>query len=120
MIPDIRSDSPNERGYTNPLLSAQPALRRSDFPSRGGSRVVGTEAHEKAGDYIVSELEKAGWPVETQPFTYANVELRNFIGRASVGRGLVVILGAHYDSRMRADQDSRDPTAPVPGAHDGA
>jgi len=32
----------------------------------------------------------------------------------------VMILGAHYDTRRRADQDKINPAAPVPGANDGA
>jgi Zn-dependent M28 family amino/carboxypeptidase len=32
----------------------------------------------------------------------------------------VVIVGAHYDTRRRADQDAANPNAPVPGANDGA
>jgi glutaminyl-peptide cyclotransferase len=36
------------------------------------------------------------------------------------GQGPVVIIGAHYDTRRRADQDPQDTSLPVPGANDGA
>lgn len=85
-----------------------------------GPRITGTAEHTAAGDYIVAELQALGWEVEIQPFVYQNTPARNFIARANVGRGPVVIVGAHYDTRRRADQDAVDPTAPVPGANDGA
>ncbi len=85
-----------------------------------GPRITGTEAGLAAGDYIKTELEAAGWAVEFQPFEYQGVAARNVIARANVGQGPVILLGAHYDTRRRADQDAVDPTAPVPGANDGA
>lgn len=85
-----------------------------------GPRITGTAEHTAAGDYIVSQLRALEWVVEVQPFVYQNTSARNFIAKANVGRGPVLILGAHYDTRRRADQDPQNPTAPVPGANDGA
>ncbi len=85
-----------------------------------GPRITGTAEHTAAGEYMVSQLQAAGWEVETQPFVYQNTPARNFIAKGNIGRGPVLILGAHYDTRRRADQDSQNPTAPVPGANDGA
>jgi Zn-dependent M28 family amino/carboxypeptidase len=45
---------------------------------------------------------------------------RNLIARANIGVGPIIIVGAHYDTRRRADQDEVQPEAPVPGANDGA
>jgi Zn-dependent M28 family amino/carboxypeptidase len=42
------------------------------------------------------------------------------IGRANLGKGPIIILGAHYDTRRWADQDPAHPRDPVPGANDGA
>jgi hypothetical protein len=83
-----------------------------------GPRPPGSPALRMTGDYIKTELEGYGWAVEDQEFTYQETPIRNLIARK--GEGPVVILGAHYDTRPRADQDKTDPTAPVPGANDGA
>jgi len=85
-----------------------------------GPRPTGSQANRQTGDYIISQLEAAGWTVEVQDFTYMGVAARNIIGRA--GDGPVAIIGAHYDTRRQADNDP-DParrTEPVMGANDGA
>lgn len=84
-----------------------------------GPRWPGSQGHQEVGDYIVSSLADLDWIVEEQRFPYLDVEARNIIGRANVGQGDVIILGAHYDTRRIADQ-SPDSEAPVPGAVDGA
>ncbi len=81
-----------------------------------GPRPTGSPAVRAAGDAIIAHLERWGWAVETQEFTYRDTPVRNIIGRA--GEGPVVIVGAHYDTRRAADQE--DPTQPVLGANDGA
>jgi len=83
-----------------------------------GPRPTGSEAWRATGDYIAHHLKKTGWIVEEQRFAYQGTRIRNLIGRK--GRGPVVILGAHYDTRLRADQDKKNPAMPVPGANDGA
>lgn len=105
-VADVQFDGQNAFTY----LEAQMAF---------GPRWPGSEGHEEVGDYIVSELNGLGWQVEQQRFGYLNVEGRNIIGRANQGRGEVIILGAHYDTRKVADR-SPDSSAPVPGAVDGA
>jgi hypothetical protein len=85
-----------------------------------GPRITGTAGGAAAAEYIAAELDAAGWAVEFQPFVYQGVEARNVVARANVGEGPVVILGAHYDTRRRADQDLNQPNEPVPGANDGA
>lgn len=81
-----------------------------------GFRPPGSEALRAAGDYIIAELERLGWAVETQEFTYRDTPVRNIIGQ--LGTGPVVIVGAHYDTRRSADAE--DPSKPVMGANDGA
>src|SRR5205814_8577145 len=46
--------------------------------------------------------------------------IRNVIGKAAVGQGPLELIGAHYDTRPRANMDPTNPSAPVPGANDGA
>ncbi len=83
-----------------------------------GPRLPGSEASRQAGEYIAAQLRAAGWAVDVQSFSYRGVDLRNVIARK--GQGPMVLLGAHYDSRALASRDSEKPTAPVPGANDGA
>jgi glutaminyl-peptide cyclotransferase len=89
-------------------------LRQCEF----GPRPVGSEAGHVTAQYIVSELDRLAWTTESQEFVYAGIAGENIV--ASKGRGPVVILGAHYDTRALADRDPVDPTLPVLGANDGA
>jgi glutaminyl-peptide cyclotransferase len=86
-----------------------------------GPRIPGSEAHLKTVQWIESELKQAGWAVEIQDTELDGHPIRNIIGKWGTGSPWT-ILGAHYDSRMVADQDP-DPEKqkqPVPGANDGA
>lgn len=86
-----------------------------------GYRPAGSENNIRTGDWIIEMLEKEGWQAELQPFDYRGVACRNIIGKMPDASGRpVVILGAHYDTRLRADQDPVNPTEPVMGANDGA
>ncbi len=85
-----------------------------------GSRPVGSAALRATGDFIISDLKQSQWQVVTQEFEYRRLPIRNIIGKAGQGRGPVIIIGAHYDTRLLADQDKTDPTQPVLGANDGA
>ena len=101
-------------------FSGQRAYTHITAQMRLGPRVTGSPANLAEGDYIANQLKPLGWAVEFQTFTYQGTAARNIIARANVGQGPVIILGAHYDSRRRADQDPTHPTDPVPGANDGA
>lgn len=83
-------------------------------------RHTGTSGWQQNGDYIIEQLQSLGWEIEEQRFPYNDVEVRNIIAKR--GEGPLLILGAHYDTRIYADQDP-DPARqldPVPGANDGA
>jgi acetylornithine deacetylase/succinyl-diaminopimelate desuccinylase-like protein len=85
-----------------------------------GIRPTGSKALKATGDYILAGLEKTGWQTETQEFVFRGVPIRNIIGKSGAGQGPLIILGAHYDTRPRANMDQENPNAPVPGANDGA
>lgn len=85
-----------------------------------GIRPAGSKAVRATGDYILNELRKSGWETETQEFDYRGVPIRNVIGKSGAGKGPLILLGAHYDTRPRADMDKDNPGAGVPGANDGA
>lgn len=86
-----------------------------------GPRSPGTEGHAQIRDWMRSELEAAGWQVEVQQSEALGHPIINLVAKRS-DVPPQIILGAHYDSRMFADNDP-DPvkhTEPVPAANDGA
>ena len=86
-----------------------------------GFRPSGSDAGWATGDWILSQLGAAGWEVDTQEFPYRGVTVRNIIGRMPKSDDEpVILLGAHYDTRKAADQDTEYPDQPVMGANDGA
>ncbi|MFC1936648.1 M28 family peptidase [Chloroflexota bacterium] len=105
--------------YGNDFIGER-AYRDIAYQVNLGPRVPGSEAHKKAGLYIVNELKVAGWNTVIQELEFEGQMIRNII--ASRGKGeRTILLGAHYDSRMAADRDpdldKRD--QPVIGANDG-
>lgn len=85
-----------------------------------GVRPAGSKAIRATGDYIIEQLKQNDWQVETQEFNYRSIPVRNIIAKTNVGQGPIVILGAHYDTRPRANMDPTNPDAPIMGANDGA
>jgi Zn-dependent M28 family amino/carboxypeptidase len=86
-----------------------------------GPRVPGSEGHAKVQEWIRKELESAGWIVQIQRSEALGHPVENIVAKRGE-ESPQIIIGAHYDSRMFADNDS-DPanhTQPVPAANDGA
>jgi glutaminyl-peptide cyclotransferase len=86
-----------------------------------GSRVPGTEGHAEVQAWIQRELEAAGWQMEVQTSEALGHPIENLVARRGTAPPQIII-GAHYDTRMFADndQDSAQHTSVVPGANDGA
>ena len=87
-----------------------------------GPRPSGSQGIRQAQQYITQKLTKYRWSIEYQDFRYRGTPARNIIAKAGQGKGPVIVIGAHYDTRRRADNDpSADRRSdPVPGANDGA
>ena len=86
-----------------------------------GPRIPGTDGHAQIVEWMQEELVKAGWQVEIQESEALGHPIKNLVAKRS-DASPQIILGAHYDSRIYADNDP-DPanhTQPVPGANDGA
>jgi glutaminyl-peptide cyclotransferase len=86
-----------------------------------GPRLPGSEGHAKVREWMREELVEAGWRVEVQESEALGHPIRNVVARRSEEPAQIII-GAHYDSRIFADQDT-DPSQHknhVPGANDGA
>ena len=102
-------------------FDAQRAYRDVEYQLSLGPRIPGSPAHDQVIEWMQSELAKNGWTVELQETTQSGQPVRNVIAKRGSGSPWTIV-GAHFDSRMRADQDS-DPARhndPVPGANDGA
>lgn len=124
---------PSEEPVVNEDFSGPAALAHVETQLSFGHRITGTESNRAMGDWLIQALQDLGWTVVEQPYSVAGgVSARNIIafrgaapddtGQAEPGGRPIAILGAHYDSRMVADEDP-DPARrdePVPGANDGA
>jgi len=86
-----------------------------------GPRIPGSAAHQAVSGWIQAELKKYGWETSTQNVTVNGKDIENIAGKKGNGKP-VILLGAHYDSRLTADQDPeiQKRALPVPGANDGA
>ena len=105
------------------LFSGELALGHVADQMAHGPRPTGSSALVKSGDEIQDKLLALGWNVEQDLHTLdlgsTQIPVRNLVARS--GEGPTVILGAHYDTRIWADQDP-DPALReenVPGANDG-
>lgn len=85
-----------------------------------GPRVPGSDAHAQTIRYIQQELLQSGWKVQLQQTDWLTFPITNIIANRS-DQEPQLILGAHYDSRIRSDQDQDTSSQiSVPGANDGA
>jgi len=109
--------------FSEGVFNGKRALKDVETQLAFGPRTPGSDAHRQAGDWICSELEAAGWQVWEQTAVVDGHAIRNISASRVQGAGdPLYILGAHYDSRLVADQD-QDPAKrdnAVPGANDGA
>ena len=92
-----------------------------------GARVPGTEAHRRAGDWIVAQLRPLADTVVEQRWSHVTARgdtlaLRNVLARFRPAAAERVLYLAHWDSRPTSDEaaDPRRRLLPVPGANDGA
>ena len=86
-----------------------------------GPRIPGTEGHAEIQEWMREELVKAGWQVEIQESEALGHPIQNVIAKRN-DQSPQIIFGAHYDSRMFADNDAdiANHSLPVPGANDAA
>jgi len=92
-----------------------------------GPRFPGSTGHKRVQRYIVGRLREYGANISIQPFdavlsTGDTLHLINIIANYNRKCRKRILLGAHYDTRPRADRDetpeNRD--KPILGANDGA
>lgn len=92
-----------------------------------GPRIPGTEAHQRAGDWIVEQMRTRSDTVIEQRFTHVtsdgdSLPMRNVLARIKPDAAQRVLYLAHWDTRPISDRASNpaDRATPVPGANDGA
>ena len=86
-----------------------------------GPRIPGSQGHAQVQAWIGKELQSAGWRVDIQTSEALGHPVENIVAKRD-DEPPQIIIGAHYDSRMFADNDP-DPakhSEPVPAANDGA
>ncbi|MGZ9165815.1 MAG: M28 family peptidase [Anaerolineales bacterium] len=107
---------------TGPLtFNGQRAYADVETQVAFGPRLPGSEGHAMIREWMREELVAASWQVEVQESEALGHPIQNIVAKRSA-EAPQIIIGAHYDSRIFADQDP-DPsqhTNPVPGANDGA
>ena len=86
-----------------------------------GPRYPGSQAHELTIHWIKKSLEMNGWYVEIQTSEIDSIKIQNIVAKWGLDKPNV-ILGAHYDTRLYADNDPdvKKRNEPVLGANDGA
>ena len=102
-------------------FSGQRALADVRTQVAFGPRIPGSDGHAQVVEWMRAELESSGWTVEIQESEALGHPIRNIVARRG-DASPQIILGAHYDSRMFADNDPKpeNRTQPVPAANDGA
>lgn len=94
-----------------------------------GPRNPGSAGHRKVTEFLVSELAKCADDVQVQPFnvvyggaTYSMANITALFRSAAGDERPFILLGAHFDTRPRAERDPIPARrfTPIMGANDGA
>jgi Zn-dependent M28 family amino/carboxypeptidase len=104
-----------------PVFDGERAFADVEYQVALGPRIPGSEGHAAAVAWMMENLRTSGWEVELQETERLSHPIRNVIAKRGSGSPWL-ILGAHYDTRILADQDPilEARQKPVPGANDGA
>jgi len=111
-----------------PDFDGQRAYRLLAEQCRMGPRFPGSEGHARELEWLKEELSKWTPEVTLQEFSFSSrvygerLELTNVIASFGPKGKATVVLGAHWDTKRRAerDPDRLKTDEPVPGANDGA
>jgi glutaminyl-peptide cyclotransferase len=107
-----------------PSFDAERVMKDVDAQMAMGPRVPNTPAHDKAVQWLQTELKQYTDLTQLQPFTEAGyapgeqLKLTNVLASFNPNATYRVLILSHFDSRPWADQG--DSTKPVPAANDGA
>lgn len=106
----------------NAQFNGNNALEFAQTQMDFGPRTPGSTAHQQTVIWIQSKLLEFNWETEIQSEQIPVTLIQNIVGKREGSDGPWIIIAAHYDSRLIADQDgdSLKKQLPVPGANDGA
>jgi Zn-dependent M28 family amino/carboxypeptidase len=118
------SCAPKEKNLTPPHFNADYSFNQIIQYEKFGPKVPGTPEHQKAGDWIISEMKSLGLMVIEQKTEATNFEgkkipVRNIIASFRPELKKRVLLSAHWDNRPFADQDKKNKDKPILGVNDG-
>lgn len=97
--------------YTTPSFSSDRALGYVRQQIDYGPRVTGSEESLRTSNWLTQELAGPDFKIYIQPFTLPNgISARNIIGvyRHPNPDAPAALLGAHYDTRLFADDDNTE------------
>ena len=109
-----------------PEFDAEHAFQYLTQQCEFGPRNPGSNGHENAKKYLISELKQYSKEVVAQEFEYADKQklfkLTNIIARFGKKDGEKILLAAHWDTRPFAEHDPNleKRNTPILGANDGA
>lgn len=105
----------------NKTFDGQQAYEDVKIQVAFGPRSPGTPGHAHMIEWIQSELSKAGWDAQIQSGEILEHTVKNIVASRS-DLDPAIIIAAHYDTRMFADEDPdmKKISHPVPGGNDGA
>jgi len=97
------------------------ALNNIEYQLSLGPRTPGSKGHEEILKWLVGNLTMHHMNTQIQEGELLGHTIKNVIAKKGSGYPWI-ILGAHYDTRIYADQDPEfdNTKKPVPGANDGA
>jgi len=100
------------------------ALRHVEALVKIGPRPFGSAELAKAADYVQAEVEKIGLKLERHEVEHAKEKktIRNLYTRIDgedPANGPILMLGAHYDTKLAAGHDDSSQNFPFVGAIDG-
>lgn len=103
-----------------PQFSGEKAFTLIEEQLKFGPRTPGSAAHKQLVTWASQYFSDYGWKIQIEE-VYRGQYIRNLIADKGSGPKWI-LLGAHYDSRMIADQDPQYPVVQqaVDGANDGA
>jgi glutaminyl-peptide cyclotransferase len=107
-------------------FDGQAAYRAVETQVAFGPRIPGTPGHAAEAAWLDSLLRPLADTLIVQRWTHVtargeSLPLQNFVARFKPGASERLLFLAHWDTRPRADgPNSRDSSAAVPGANDGA
>jgi len=106
---------------TDPIFDGARAYADVSTQVAFGPRTPGSEGHAQIREWMRGELVEAGWQVEVQESEALGHPIYNLVAKRN-DENPQIIVGAHYDTRMSADNDPNfeNYSQPVPGANDGA